>query len=136
MALNLLFDPAIELVTLLGSAGTGKTFLALLAGLHQVLISNEYRKMLVSRPVVPLGRDIGYLPGTMEEKLLNWMQPVYDNVDFILHNVATEEHLLTIKRGESGERHDKNGRDHKDHDHKGQRDKGFKSGGTYRLTSS
>lgn len=124
MALNLLFDPSIQLVSLLGSAGTGKTFLALLAGLHKVLIEHEYKKMLVSRPVVPLGRDIGYLPGTVDEKLLSWMQPVYDNIEFIMHNVATEEHLAALKRGEINERHskgdrDKNGRQNKkDKDHK------------------
>ena len=86
MALNLLCDPKIQFVTLFGPAGTGKTFLALLAGLHQVLIQDEYRKMLVSRPVVPLGKDIGYLPGTVEEKLHSWMLPIYDNMELIMHS--------------------------------------------------
>ncbi len=89
MALDLLFDPQIQLVNLLGPAGTGKTFLALLAGLYQVLTLDDFSKMLVSRPVVPLGADIGYLPGTIEEKLHSWMQPIYDNMDFIVHAVST-----------------------------------------------
>jgi PhoH-like ATPase len=87
MALDLLFDPEIQLISLLGPAGTGKTFLALLAGLHQVLVQDEFEKMLVSRPVIPLGADIGYLPGTIEEKLHSWMQPIYDNMDFIIHSI-------------------------------------------------
>lgn len=86
MALNLLFDPTISLVCLVGPAGTGKTFLALLAGLHQVVMQDLYRKMLISRPVIPLGPDIGYLPGTIEEKLHSWMQPMYDNMEFIAYS--------------------------------------------------
>jgi PhoH-like ATPase len=85
MALDLLLDNSIQLVSLLGPAGTGKTFLALLAGLHKVLIEHEYKKILVSRPVIPLGRDIGYLPGDMQEKLYNWMLPIYDNMEYIIH---------------------------------------------------
>ena len=75
----------------MGSAGTGKTFLALLAGLHQVLIKNDYRKMLVSRPVIPLGPDIGYLPGNVQEKLESWMQPMYDNLSLIMHSVSKSQ---------------------------------------------
>jgi len=85
MALDMLCDPSIQFATLFGQAGTGKTFLALLAGLHQVLVEDTYQKMLVSRPVVPLGKDIGYLPGTIEEKLHSWMLPIYDNMEYILH---------------------------------------------------
>lgn len=87
MALDLLLDDSIKLVTLLGPAGTGKTFLTLLAGLDKVLIKSEYEKILVTRPVIPLGPDIGYLPGDIQEKLLSWMQPVYDNMDFIAHSL-------------------------------------------------
>lgn len=92
MALDLLFDPSVQLVTLVGSAGTGKTFLALLAGLHKVLVEHEYEKILVTRPLIPLGPDIGYLPGDIREKLHSWMQPIYDNMDFISHsaNIATQ----------------------------------------------
>lgn len=85
MALDLLLDPTIPLVSLVGPAGTGKTFLALLAGLQQVMVDELYKKMLISRPVIPLGPDIGYLPGTVEEKLRSWMQPMYDNMEFITH---------------------------------------------------
>jgi PhoH-like ATPase len=87
MALDLLFDESIQLIGLIGPAGTGKTFIALLAGLHQVLINDVFEKMLISRPVIPLGPDIGYLPGTIEEKLHSWMQPIYDNMEFIIHTV-------------------------------------------------
>jgi len=96
MAMNLLVDPSIQFVCLFGPAGTGKTFLALLAGLHQVLIDQEYEKLLISRPVVPLGRDIGYLPGTLEEKLYSWMLPIYDNIEFITHAARVEEHIGLI----------------------------------------
>ena len=93
MALDLLLDNAIEFVCLFGPAGTGKTFLALLAGLHKVLVEDMYGKMLISRPVVPLGRDIGFLPGTLEEKLHSWMLPIYDNMQFIIHAVNATRHL-------------------------------------------
>ncbi|MGA9530845.1 MAG: PhoH family protein [Candidatus Babeliales bacterium] len=86
MAIDLLLDDSVKLVSLFGPAGTGKTFLALLVGLHEVLIKNNYEKMLIARPVVPLGRDIGFLPGTLQEKLYSWMLPVYDNIDFIVHS--------------------------------------------------
>src|SRR5436305_15133221 len=80
-ALDLLLNDEIKLVTLVGKAGTGKTLLAIAAGLQKVVEENVYSKMLVSRPVFPLGRDIGYLPGTIEEKLKPWMQPIYDNLE-------------------------------------------------------
>lgn len=85
MAIDLLLDPAVELVTLLGPAGTGKTFLALACAMHQLLSEEAYEKVLVTRPVIPLGPDIGYLPGDIQEKLHSWMQPIYDNMDFIIH---------------------------------------------------
>ncbi|MGB8467617.1 MAG: PhoH family protein [Candidatus Babeliales bacterium] len=94
MALDLLFDDEIQLITLIGGAGTGKTFLALLAGLHQVLLGGLFEKMLISRPVVPLGPDIGFLPGTIEEKLHSWMQPIYDNMDFLVHSINMQRRDL------------------------------------------
>ncbi len=97
MALDLLMDDTVQLVTLFGPAGTGKTFLALLAGLHKVLIEDLYEKLLVARPVIPLGRDIGYLPGDLQEKLYSWMLPVYDNMDFIIHAVQTGRHLQDVE---------------------------------------
>jgi len=83
MALDLLMDDDIKLVSLMGPAGTGKTFLALLAGMQKVINEREYRKLLVTRPVVALGSDIGYLPGDMQEKLHNWMKPIHDNLEYI-----------------------------------------------------
>ena len=88
MALDLLFDQDIKMISLTGPAGTGKTFLAVLAGLHQVLETQDYLKMMIARSVVPLGHDIGFLPGDIQEKLHGWMQPIYDNVDLITHMIA------------------------------------------------
>jgi Predicted ATPase related to phosphate starvation-inducible protein PhoH len=83
-ALELLMNPDIPLVSLIGQAGTGKTLLALAAGMANTLKSNLYDKLLVSRPVIPLGRDIGYLPGTKDEKMKLWMQPIFDNLSYLL----------------------------------------------------
>lgn len=97
MALDLLFDSSIQLVTLVGPAGTGKTFLALLAALHKLLVEHEFEKVLVTRPVIPLGPDIGYLPGDIQEKLHSWMQPIYDNMDFITHSVNVASQMAVYK---------------------------------------
>ncbi len=83
-AFELLLRPDIQLVTMLGQAGTGKTLLALAAGLQQVAEEKSYRRIMVSRPIMPLGRDIGYLPGTKEEKLASWMEPIYDNLQYLV----------------------------------------------------
>jgi len=83
MALELLLCDDIPLVTLTGKAGTGKTLLALAAGLMKVEDEHKYKKLLIARPVVPMGKDIGYLPGEKEEKLRPWMQPIYDNLEFL-----------------------------------------------------
>jgi PhoH-like ATPase len=85
MSLELLMNPDVQLVTLVGQAGTGKTLLALAAGLELVMQMNVYEKILVSRPIVPLGNDIGYLPGDKDEKLSHWMQPIFDNLDYLMH---------------------------------------------------
>jgi len=82
-ALDLLLDENIRLVTLVGKAGTGKTLLALAAGLKRTVEDGMYTRMLVSRPVMPLGRDIGFLPGDVDEKLNPWMQPIFDNLEFL-----------------------------------------------------
>jgi PhoH-like ATPase len=87
-ALELLLDDDIHLVTLNGSAGTGKTLLAIAAGLKKVADEGTYRKMLVSRPIFPLGRDIGFLPGDVGEKLNPWMKPIFDNLELLLSNRA------------------------------------------------
>ncbi|MCO4770894.1 MAG: PhoH family protein [Deltaproteobacteria bacterium] len=83
-ALDLLLDDSIKLVTLVGKAGTGKTLLAIAAGLAKSADERVYHRLLVSRPIFPLGKDIGFLPGDIEDKLNPWMKPVYDNVEFIL----------------------------------------------------
>ncbi len=83
-ALDLLLNDDVKLVTLVGKAGTGKTLLALAAGLQKVTEEQTFQKLLVSRPIFPLGRDIGYLPGDIEEKLNPWMQPIYDNLELLL----------------------------------------------------
>jgi PhoH-like ATPase len=83
-ALDMLLNDDIKLVTLVGKAGTGKTLVAIAAGLQKVTDEDVYQKLLVSRPIFPLGRDIGYLPGDIEEKLNPWMQPIYDNLELLL----------------------------------------------------
>lgn len=96
LAFDLLLDPRVQLVTLVGKAGTGKTLLAIAAGVNQTLETKAYTRVLISRPVIPMGRDIGYLPGTKDEKMSNWMQPLFDNLDFLL----TQSHLQNVKNAE------------------------------------
>jgi PhoH-like ATPase len=91
MAMELLLDDSIKLVTLIGSAGTGKTLLALAAGMMKVLNDQTYVKLLVARPIMPLGRDIGYLPGDKDDKLKAWMQPIFDNMAYLLSNRLSGE---------------------------------------------
>jgi PhoH-like ATPase len=83
-ALDALLDPEVSLVTLMGKAGTGKTLLAIAAGLYQVEELGVYGRLLMSRPIFPMGNDLGYLPGEIEEKLNPWMQPIFDNLEFLL----------------------------------------------------
>jgi PhoH-like ATPase len=82
-ALNMLMDPELDFVTLLGTAGTGKTLLALAAGLAQVLDRNIYREIIMTRVTVPVGEDIGFLPGTEEEKMTPWMGALMDNMEVL-----------------------------------------------------
>ena len=111
---DLLFDENIPLVTLIGKAGSGKTLVALAAAIEQTLgmRDNKYKRVLVSRPVQPMGKDIGFLPGTMEEKMLPWLKPIQDNLQLILGNDRTmlqsfmekgqiEVEALTYIRGRS-----------------------------------
>jgi PhoH-like ATPase len=93
-ALELMLDDRIQLVTLVGGAGTGKTLLALAAGLQKVMEERVYTKVFVSRPIMPLGRDIGYLPGTKDEKLEHWMQPIYDNLKLLTDAFYDDEDKL------------------------------------------
>jgi PhoH-like ATPase len=113
-ALNMLMDPEIDFVTLLGAAGTGKTLLALAAGLAQTLDSNLYREIVMTRVTVPVGEDIGFLPGTEEEKMTPWMGALMDNLEVLTRTdggewgrAATDEllrsririHSLNFMRG-------------------------------------
>jgi PhoH-like ATPase len=82
-ALDALLDERIHLVTVAGSSGTGKTLLALAAGLQQVVRDRTYRRLVVARPTVPMGKELGFLPGTLEEKLSPWMQPIYDALEML-----------------------------------------------------
>lgn len=82
-AMDALLNDDIKLVSLVGKAGTGKTLMAIAAGLAKTVDEGVYHRLLVSRPVFPLGKDIGFLPGDIEEKLNPWMQPIYDNIDFL-----------------------------------------------------
>ncbi len=91
MALDLLLDDNVRLVSLIGSAGTGKTLLAIAAGMTKTLNDQVYQKLLVARPIMPLGRDIGYLPGDKDEKLTAWMQPIFDNMSYLLSNRLTSD---------------------------------------------
>jgi PhoH-like ATPase len=95
--LDALLDPTIVLVTIMGKAGTGKTLLALAAGLEQVLCRTTYRHLLISRPTFPMGKDIGYLPGSVEEKLNPWMQPIYDNLALLLAGRPTRNGTRTVE---------------------------------------
>lgn len=84
MALELLLDPEVLLVTMVGRAGTGKTLLALAAALEATIHFQRYEKILVSRPIIPMGKDLGFMPGDKDEKLMHWMQPIFDNLTFLL----------------------------------------------------
>lgn len=123
-AIDLLMDPNIPVVTLIGKAGSGKTLCAIAAGLQQIMgpptkhgtgkdkDKNEYTRLIVSRPVQPLGKDIGFLPGTLEEKMTPWLSPIEDNLRFLFNNdnLMLEEYMdkgiieieaLTYIRGRS-----------------------------------
>jgi PhoH-like ATPase len=90
-ALNLLMDPDIELVTLLGAAGTGKTLLALAAGLQQTIEEKRYREIILTRVTIPVGEDIGFLPGTEEEKMAPWMGALLDNLEVLTSTENTSD---------------------------------------------
>ena len=85
-ALDLLQDPSVHIVTLVGKAGSGKTLLAIAAGLYQTMETQEYKRLVISRPIQPMGRDIGFLPGTMAEKMAPWVAPIQDNLQFLMGN--------------------------------------------------
>jgi PhoH-like ATPase len=95
---SLLLDDNIKLVNLIGKAGTGKTLIAIACGLQKVVKEKSFKKLLVARPVIPMGKDIGYLPGSKDEKLSSWMQPIFDNIDFISSTYEREESDTLVKR--------------------------------------
>ncbi len=96
-ALELLLCDDIKLVSLIGKAGTGKTLLALAAGLQKVVEEGAYKKLLVARPVIPMGQDIGYLPGSKDEKLRFWMQPITDNLEFLFNGDMSNYEMFKDK---------------------------------------
>ena len=101
-ALNLLMSPEVDFVSLLGQAGTGKTLLALAAGLTQVLETKRYTEIIMTRVTVSVGEDIGFLPGTEEEKMQPWMGALEDNLEF-LHSGNNSENLQEWDRSASKE---------------------------------
>ncbi len=90
-AMDALLNDEIMFVSLVGKAGTGKTLLALAAGLSKTLDEGKYQRLLVSRPIFPMGRDIGYLPGDVEQKLNPWMQPIFDNVEYLMGSEGSQK---------------------------------------------
>jgi PhoH-like ATPase len=94
-AMDALLNNEIKLVSLLGKAGTGKTLLAIAAGLEAAIGKQDYSRVLVSRPVIPMGRDLGFLPGDINEKLGPWMQPIFDNIDFLFGNQRARNEMTT-----------------------------------------
>jgi PhoH-like ATPase len=94
MALSALLDDRIKLVTMSGAAGTGKTLLAIAAGLFKTTDDAAYKKLVVARPIFPMGRDIGFLPGDLTEKLTPWMQPIFDNLETLLGPKSSYQELI------------------------------------------
>jgi PhoH-like ATPase len=97
-AVDALCDDRVRLVTLAGRAGTGKTLLAVAAGLGQVVGAGRYHRLLISRPIFPVGKDVGYLPGTIEDKLAPWMQPIVDNLLLLLEQQHGKEATAAVER--------------------------------------
>ena len=98
-AIDLLMDPDVKIITLVGRAGSGKTLCAIAAGLQQTVGQDPiYKKLIVSRPVQPMGKDIGFLPGTLEEKMMPWVAPIQDNLEFLMGNDKTAMEMY-IKNG-------------------------------------
>jgi PhoH-like ATPase len=101
-ALDALMDDSIKLVTINGKAGTGKTMLAIAAGLEKVLNENKYNKVLISRPTIAMGEEIGFLPGDINEKMGPWMQPIFDNIEFLFGLKAGDAEGAIVELQEKG----------------------------------
>ena len=92
--MDLLFDDSVQIISLTGKAGTGKTLLAAACGLEQVINGTGYDKLIITRPVQPMGRDIGFLPGSLEEKMMPWIAPLRDNLEFLFGDkMALDMHM-------------------------------------------
>lgn len=91
LAFDILLDDKIKLVSLVGKAGTGKTLIAIASGIHKVTEEKKYKKVFIARPVIPVGKDIGYLPGSKQEKLKHWMEPIFDNLELILDSSKLDD---------------------------------------------
>jgi PhoH-like ATPase len=101
-ALDALLDDRVKLVTLMGKAGTGKTLLAMAAGLKRTVLDREFRRVVVARPTVSMGREIGFLPGSLEEKLAPWMQPIHDALEMLSDLNMGHEHRRSTDLMRSG----------------------------------
>lgn len=94
-SMNFLMDKEIKILSLMGIAGVGKTLLAISSGLYQTLVEEEYDRVIITRPIQPLGNDLGYLPGNLKEKMTPWISPIYDNLENILkHRMSVEDLIL------------------------------------------
>lgn len=96
IALDMLLNDEIKLVTIIGKAGTGKTLLAVASGLQKSLDDQLYKKLIVSRPIVPMGKDLGFLPGDISEKMGPWMKPIFDNIDFLINGYNNNNKGMTV----------------------------------------
>ena len=85
MLANSLVNKDIPFVSMIGSAGSGKTLLAISAAIQQVLIKHDYRKIIITRPIMPIGKDLGYLPGDVNEKMAQWVRPFMNNIEYIMN---------------------------------------------------
>lgn len=107
-ATDLLFDPDIKLITLSGKAGTGKTLTSINAGLEQILNQKRYNSLVICRPVMPVGKDVGFLPGTLDEKLEPWLAPIKDNLRFLLGSNKPPTAAIGGRKGKMEEKGGKN----------------------------
>jgi PhoH-like ATPase len=101
-ALDALLDDRVKLVTLMGKAGTGKTLLAMAAGLKRTVVDREFRRLVVARPTISMGKELGFLPGSLEEKLAPWMQPIHDTLELLGDLNMGQEHRRSADLMRSG----------------------------------